>query len=187
VCLSVCVCARCVLSLRAHVGGRPLIKRTHTSCDPSAIAGGQPAVERLNQDRYSILRPPTRGRCGSIAILCISSCACCPLSLCPHRHAPTRAILEDDGCVAPWWLSLCVMRRLISASLSVCVCRCGTFVSVAVLLALQFIMSAATCLRLVHGRSVSSCPSAPSRSECICVCAYVCACACCCRCGCGLV
>jgi hypothetical protein len=42
-----------------------------------------------------------------------------------------------------------------------CVCR-GEFVSVAVLLALQFIMSAATCLRLVHGRSVSSCPSTPS-------------------------
>jgi len=36
------------------------------------------------------------------------------------------------------------------------VCRCGTCVSVAVLLALQFIMSAATCPRLPHGRSVSS-------------------------------
>ena len=48
------------------------------------------------------------------------------LQLPPCRCAPTvmpttRAILEDDGCVAPWWLSLCVMRRLISASLSVCV------------------------------------------------------------------
>jgi hypothetical protein len=107
----VCVRARCVLSLRAHVGGRPLIKRTHTSCDPSAIAGGQPAVERQKQHRYSILRPPTRGRCGSIAILCASP----PALVAPCRCAPsvmptTRAILEDDGCVAPWWLSLCVMR-----------------------------------------------------------------------------
>jgi len=78
VCVCVCVCVRaraptrCVLSLRAHAGGRPLIKRAHASCDPSAIAGGQPAVERQKQHMYSILRPPTRGRCGSIAILCAS-------------------------------------------------------------------------------------------------------------------
>jgi hypothetical protein len=68
-----------------------------------------------------------------------------------------------------------------------CVYRCWTFVSVAVLLALLR-MSVATCLRLLGpSRSVSSCPSTPSRSEYVCVCAYVCACACCCSCGCGLV
>jgi hypothetical protein len=146
-----------------------------------------------------IIVATTRSACGGSISLPLESpikfrpCAPPPVRVAPCRCAPTvmpttRAILEDDGCVAPWWLSLCVMRRLIRASLRVCVCRCGTFVSVAVLLALQFIMSAATCLRLLHGRSVSSCPSTPSRSaQCLCVCAYVCACACCCRCGCGLV
>jgi hypothetical protein len=119
----VCVCARGELSLRAHMlvaGCRPLIKRAHASCDPSAIAGGQPAVERQKQRMYSILRPPSRGRCGSIAILCASP----PVLVAPCRCAPTvmpttHAILKDDG--APWWLSLCVMCGLIRASLSVCV------------------------------------------------------------------
>jgi len=51
-----------------------------------------------------------------------------------------------------------------------CVCRCRTFVSVAVLLTLLFIMSVPPCLRLLGpSRSVSSCPSTPLRSECVCV------------------
>jgi len=74
-----------------------LTKRAHAYCDPSDFTGCQPAVKRQKQHRYSILRPPTPGRCGSIAKLCasppalVAPCCCAPTVL-----PSTRAILEDD-------------------------------------------------------------------------------------------
>ena len=49
------------------------------------------------------------------------------------------------------------------------------------------IMSALTRLRLLKVRSISTCPSVPSSSECISVCAYVCVRVRCCSCDCGRV